>query len=97
MIFSNKKIDTRTHKPGSRVLEYSRVLGYRHYAVSNRSSLRCLYATLFSRPQPPHNPGFQTVPLVQMDIERIPGGTRQKDGLETGMMGAAAATLVWAA
>ena len=28
-------------------------------------------------------------------IERIPGGTRQNDGLETGIMGATAATLAW--
>ena len=33
----------------------------------------------------PHHPGFQTVPFVR--IERIPGGTRQNDGLETGGYG----------
>ena len=30
-------------------------------------------------------------------IERIPGGTRPNDGLETGTVGAAAATLAWEA
>ena len=28
-------------------------------------------------------------------IERIPGGTRENDGLETGIMGAAAARIAW--
>ena len=28
-------------------------------------------------------------------MERIPGGTRQNDGLETGIMGATAAPLAW--
>ena len=30
-------------------------------------------------------------------MERIPGGARQKDGVETGIMGAAAARLAWLA
>ena len=43
--------------------------------------------------RPPLNPGFQW--HLYGWIERIPGGTRQNDGLESGIKGAAAATLAW--
>ena len=47
--------------------------------------------TLISRPQPPSS---RQVALWGW-IERIPEGTRQNDGLKTGMMGAAAARSAW--
>ena len=59
------------------------------------------------RGRSPHNPRFQTVILPAMRsihphtwrlcgwIERIPGGTRQNDGLETGLGGTYGRALAW--
>ena len=61
-------------------------------------------STVFSRPEfpPPlirfpdrHFAGLPRVCALSIRTSATPGGTRQNDGLETGMKGATAATLAW--
>ena len=44
---------------------------------------------------PTQQRGTSTLWHLCVWIERMPGGTRQNDGLETGIMGAAAARFAW--